>query len=369
MKACVQGEDDVRTIMGETGTPMQDNLLESIKQERAEDFPAGPDGVKAYNVLAISGGGANGAYGAGLLKGWSREGSRPLFKVITGVSTGAIMAPFAFLGKDYDGELEKVYTTMSTKDVMRSKGPLGPLLGNSLADNAPLAVTIARVADARILEGIAREHRRGRRLFVGTADLDAQRFVVWDMGAIAARGDAELFRKVIVASAAIPVVFPPSVFRVRAGGCEYDEIHADGGTLTQVFTTYKLLEGMAGAAKKMGIDASKIKAKTYIIRNGYMSPKYLAVKNNLACLAARCFDMIIDAQAVGDTYRIYEFMKRRGTDYNLAYIPPDYVDTSKEMFDPAAMRNLFDRGYADAVNGYKWHKAPPGLDGREDCST
>jgi hypothetical protein len=267
-----------------------------------------------------------------------------------------------FLGKEYDEKLEKIYTELSTKDIMRSKGPLGALFGDSLATNKPLVKTLACMEGADLLKKIAAEHRRGRRLFVGTANLDAQKLVVWDMGAIACRGDAELFHKVILASAAIPVMFPPSTFQVQADGKSYDELHADGGTLTQVFTTYKLLQGMQGAAKKMGIDPTKLKAKLYIIRNGYMSSRYKATKDDLASLAARCFDTIIDTQGIGDTYRIYTFMKQRGNDYNLAYIPADFVDESKEMFDPAAMKKLFDRGYQDAVNGYKWHKAPPGIE-------
>ena len=366
LKAQIGKMDDIRVFVGETGTALQESLLESIKQEAPEDFPAGPDGVKHYSLLAISGGGAYGAYGAGLLKGWSEEGSRPVFKVVTGVSTGAIIAPFAFLGKEHDDHLEKIYTTMSTKDVMSSKGPLGVLFGDSLASNKPLAKTIACFADAKFLEKIAAEHRRGRRLLVGTCNIEAQKLVVWDMGAIACRGDVELFRKVILASAAIPVIFSPSIFHVEADGRSYDEMHTDGGTLTQVFTTYKLLQGMAGAAKSMGIDPAKLKGKMYLIRNGSMAPRYREVKDDLASLANRCFDTIIDSQGVGDVYRIYVFTKQRGTDFNLAYIPPDFVDESKEMFDPMAMRKLFDRGYQDAVKGYKWHKEPPGLEAGQE---
>ncbi|MDD5436771.1 MAG: patatin-like phospholipase family protein, partial [Candidatus Omnitrophica bacterium] len=144
-EAQVGDMDDVRLVMGAHNTRLQESLIVSIKQETPEDFPTGPNGVKVYPILAISGGGANGAYGAGLLKGWSEEGSRPVFKVITGVSTGAIIAPFAFLGKEYDDELEKVYTTMSTKDVMTNKLPFMILFGDSLASNAPLARTIAKM--------------------------------------------------------------------------------------------------------------------------------------------------------------------------------------------------------------------------------
>ena len=361
-KVHIKDMPEARIIMGESNTMLQENLLLSVKQEKEGDFPKGPDGIKIYPILSISGGGANGAYGAGLLKGWSKEGSRPEFKVITGVSTGALMATFVFLGKEYDPELERCYTTMSTKDVMSPKGPFMALLGDSLTSNKPLARTIASMVDEKLLAKVAAKHEAGRRLFVGTANLDAQRFVIWDMGAIARRGDVELFRKVILASAAIPMIFPPSIFHVEgADGHLYDEIHADGGTLTQVFTTYKLLEGMQGAAKNLGIDPLKVKAKLYIIRNGYMSPVYKEVKDNLASLAERSFDTIIDAQCVGDIYRIYVFMKQRGNDYNLAFIPADFKQQNKEMFDPADMKRLFDRGYNDAVKGYEWCKVPPGL--------
>ena len=361
--------DDVRVIVGESNTMLQINLLESVKQERPEDFPASFIGVKTYPVLAISGGGANGAYGAGLLKGWSQEGSRPVFKVVTGVSTGALIAPFAFLGKEYDNELEKYYTTMSTKDVMARRFPGTALFSDSFVSNRPLARTIERLVTREILKKIAAEHRRGRRLFVGTANLDAQRFVVWDMGAIALRGDIGLFRKVLLASAAIPVIFPPEVFRVQVNGMQYDELHADGGTMTQVFTIAKLLDGMESAAKFMKIDPSKIKSKLYLIRNGYVSPTYKKVKDDLSSLAARSFDTIIDAQGLGDTYRIYTFTKKRGNDYNLAFIPSDFKMANKEMFDPKEMRRLFDRGYADAIAGYKWHKSPPGLEADEKDKT
>lgn len=362
MSARVEDMPEIRVMMGEHHTLLQESLIESVRQEAPGDYPVGADGAKTYPILAISGGGANGAYGAGFLKGWSKEGSRPLFKIITGVSTGAIIAPFAFLGKDYDDELETYYTTMSTSDVMRSKGFLGPLFGDSFASNAPLAKKIAEMATKENLEKIAAEHRRGRRLFVGTANLDAQRFVVWDMGAIASRGDVELFRRVVLASAAIPMVFPPSVFKVAVDGKVYDELHADGGTMTQVFSVYKLLDGMQDAAKSVGLDPSKIRGRLYIIRNGYMSTQYKKVKTDLQSLAQRAFDTIIDAQGVGDAYRLYVYMEKRGNDYNLAFIPPDFKSEAKEMFDPKDMRRLFDRGYEDAAGGYKWHKMPPGLE-------
>jgi hypothetical protein len=381
-RAQVGDMPEIRAVMGENNKALQKNLISSIKQEDPKDFPVGPDGIKVYPILAISGGCGNGAYCAGLLKGWSEEGSRPVFKVTTGISTGAIIAPFAFLGKEYDNALEKGFTTISTKDIMASKLPLTAIFGNSIASNAPLARTIAGLIDKDILEKIAFQHRKGRRLFIGTANLDAERFVIWDMGAIACRGDLKLFRKVLLASVAIPAVFPPSIFHVVADGKEYDELHSDGAALTQVFTAYELIAGMQDAAKCLNadpsneliagihevakcliVDPSKVKGRLYIIRNGYMSPTYKKIKNDLPSLAQRAFEMITDSEGMGDAYRIYVFAERTNSDYNLAFIPTDFKQDNKEMFDPNDMKRLFDRGYQDAVGGYKWHKTPPGVEG------
>ena len=362
----VGGMDDIRMMGGMEDTKLQKNLLASIRQEDSRDYPLGPDGVKTYPILAISGGAANGAYGAGVLKAWSEEGTRPKFKVVTGVSTGAITAPFVFLGPEYDGQMEELYTTMRTKDVAAGKGLLRALMGNSLMSNRPLEKEINKMVTDEILAKIAAEHKKGRRLYVGTTNLDAQRFVVWDMGAIAEKGDKELFGKVILASAAIPVVFPPVFIRVEAEGKEYDEMHVDGGTITQVFSLYRLIEPMKGQITNVtGVDTSKIKAKYYIIRNGYTSGVYKQVKDNLGDITNRAFDTIINSQGVGDTYRIYAYMKERGNDYNLAFIPSDCTPPAKEMFDPGQMKVLFDRGYQDAIKGYDWKKTPPGLEQSE----
>jgi hypothetical protein len=361
-KATVNNMADVRSLMGIPNPALQESIIKSIKEEPSGEFKAEFDGTRIYPVLAISGGAANGAYGAGLLKGWSDSGTRPVFKVVTGVSTGAICAPFAFLGSDYDAEMEKLYTSMSTKDVMSPKGPLQILFGDSLASNKPLAREIAKAVTPELLKKIAAEHERGRRLFVGTTYLDAQRFAVWDMGAIAKRDDIALFRKVILASAAIPIMFPPVFIHVKADGVSYDEMHVDGGTITQMFTLYKVLDSAAGIAKELGLDPAKIKSRVYLIRNGYVTPGYKPVKDDIAAIADRAFDTMINNQGVGDTYRIYAFMKKMGNDYNLAFIPPDFRPEKKEEFDIHAMKEIYAKGYKDAVGGYNWHKVPPGME-------
>ncbi|MBF0494245.1 MAG: patatin-like phospholipase family protein [Candidatus Omnitrophica bacterium] len=365
-KAEVGGMEEIRVVGGMKDSALQRNLRASVKEETPGDYPVGADGVKVYPVLAISGGAANGAYGAGLLKGWSEEGSRPKFKAVTGVSTGAIVAPLVFLGKEYDAELEKLYTTMSTKDVATFKGIVKVLTGDSFLSNKPLEKQIKNMLTDDLLAKVAAEHKKGRRLYVGTTNLDAQKFVVWDMGAIAVRGDKELFGKVLLASAAIPVVFPPVFIHVEADGDKYDEMHVDGGTITQGFTLFHLVEPIKSEAKTMPeAGGLKIKAKYYIIRNGYTTGVYKEVKDNIADITGRAFDAIINSQGVGDTYRIYEYMKERGNDYNLAFIPGDFTPPAKEMFDPAQMKALFDKGYRDALKGYAWHKTPPGLESTE----
>ena len=186
----------------------------------------------SISVLALSGGGEHGAFGAGLLNGWSESGRRPSFDVVTGVSTGALMAPFAFLGSAYDQRLEAVYTEMSIHSVV-SGNPLLGLFGEGLYSTKPLQRVVARQVDHQLLKDIANAFRRGRRLFVVTTNLDAQRPVLWNMGAIAASGHPEaleLFRKVLVASASVPGVFDPVFIDAESNGHWFKEMHVDGGT-------------------------------------------------------------------------------------------------------------------------------------------
>jgi hypothetical protein len=359
-KAIIPGMPEIRGYAFMEDSPIQISLLESLKQEGKDDYPVSADGVKTYPILAISGGSANGAYGAGLLKGWSKAGTRPVFKVVTGVSTGAITAPLAFLGSEYDNLVEEIYTTVSTKDVMRPKMPFAVIFSDSLASNKPLEKYIRMIATPEILKKIAEEHLRGRRLYVGTVNLDAQKFVVWDMGAIAIRGDEKLFEDVIIASSSIPIAFPPVYFHVEADGKKYDEMHVDGGTMTQVFGLFGISRYLGPAVKKAGFDPTKIKGKTYVIRNGYVSSRNQSVKDTLSAIASRSIDTMVDSQAIGDIYRMFAHARMRGADYNLAYIPADLVPENKEMFDKHEMRRLFARGYDDALKGYDWQKAPPG---------
>lgn len=362
-KAVVRDMEEIRFTMGIPNPGFEKDLLEAAKYPDHDLYPVGSDGKRTYPVLVISGGGDKGAYGAGLLKGWTQSGKRPLFKVVTGVSTGAMIAPFAFLGPEYDKDLETFYTTTTTKQILTPKAPLDVLNGDSMVSTEPLARKLAEIITPELLAKIAAEHDRGRRLYVGTVNLDAQKFVVWNMGAIAKRGDVELFRKVTRASAAIPIVFPPVHMPVTADGASYEEMHVDGGTMTQMFVLFKIMEGIkSDDYQAANVDVTKMRASYYLIRNGYVTSTYKKVENKLGSIAGSAMDLIINTQGIGDTYRIYEFMKLRGNDYNLAYIPGDCRPEAKEMFDPAAMKVLFDRGYQDILDGKTWHSTPPGLE-------
>jgi len=349
--ATVSGMKDIRVYSG--------NPTEYFRKDLISLIDAKVPG-REYSMLAISGGGANGAYGAGLLKGWTRSGTRPVFTVVTGISTGAIIAPFAFLGGDYDGALEKFYTQYSTKDIMTITLPFV----NSFASPRPLKKNIDKYFDMALLKEIASEYSKGRRLYIGTANLDAQKLVIWDMGKIASIGDDRalaLFRQVILASSSIPVAFPPVYFKVESEGKTYDEMHVDGGVVKQVFFLYEVAQGMGKAIKERRSDIRGFRYKIYIIRNGYADSIWKEVPNDLSAIAERTMDTMINAQGVGDIYQLYAFSKLGNGDFNLAYIPATHISNAREPFDPVEMRKLFALGYDEAAAGYNWKKVPPGF--------
>ena len=311
-----------------------------------------------HNYLAISGGGAQGAFGAGLLLGWTASGTRPAFTMVTGVSTGALTAPFAFLGPEYDDELKTVYTTTTTADIAKKRGLISALFNDSIADTEPLKQLIAKYITDDVIAAIGREHRRGRRLFIGTVNLDAGRSVIWNIGAIAISDypqKADLIRSVMRASASIPVAFSPIVIPVESGGRQYDELHVDGGTGAQVFV-YPADVDWAKITEKLQVQGQP---RVFVIRNAFLDPDYQGIKRSVMPIASRSISNLIRTQGVGDLYQIYGLCERDGNDFNLAYIPSYFDEEPTEGFDPVYMTKLFDLGYELARNGYTWQKAPP----------
>ncbi len=316
--------------------------------------------TRSRHYLSISGGGADGAFGAGLLKGWSESGTRPEFMIVTGISTGALIAPFAFIGSDYDDELEDLYTTMSTSDLIKRRSLIAGLTSDAFADTSPMREVLQKHIDPELIEEIAGEYAKGRRLFIGTTNLDAKRPVIWNIGAIAAVGtdeSAQLIRDVILASASIPGMFPPVRVTVRVGDQEYDEMHVDGGVASQVFLFPAQINARIGAAK-LGMTGAQT---LYVIRNGILDPRWAEVKPKVGPVAFTSIETLIRTQGMGDLYRIYLGAKRDDLPYRLAYIPGDFDIEPKEDFDPDYMRALFDLAYELSRDGYDWATSPPGI--------
>ncbi len=363
-QATAMGMRDIR-YWGDESPP---NLNALVQEKFAQMKAARPALLKAgtrpqVHFLTISGGGSDGAFGAGLLVGWSEKGTRPEFEIVTGVSTGALIAPFAYLGQRHDRVLREIYTQYSTDELVRKRPVRGLIGGTSLASNKPLAGVIAQYVDRAFLGEIAAAHQTGRRLLIGTTNLDAQRPVIWDMGRIAASGhpDAlQLFRDILLASSAIPGVFPPVFINVLADGKSYDEMHVDGGTTQQVF----LLPNQLMIGKVERKTRFRPKRRVYIIRNGRVGPEHKVVTAGTLSIASRSVSTLIKYQGIGDLYKMHAFARRNAIQFRLAYIPADFKDTSTEAFDQAYMTRLYDLGYRLGKAGYRWQKTPPGSGSR-----
>jgi len=366
-RATVHGLSGVRYWPDQDQTEFVADAEAALEREQAFWRASGHDGpLPPAEFLAISGGGENGAFGAGLLIGWTAAGTRPTFKAVTGISTGALTAPFAFLGPDYDDELREVYTNISAKDILVQRSYLSAILQDAAADNAPLRRTVARYFDQALLDAIAAEHAKGRILLIGTTNLDARQPIIWNLGEIAASrqaGALELVHDILVASAAIPGAFPPVMIDAEVDGKSYQEMHVDGGASAQVFLYPPSLDIRA----RDRATGSARERRAYVIRNARLDPDWAQVERRTLSIAGRAVSSLIQTQGVGDLYRIYLAAQRDGLDFNLAYIPRSFTKPLKEPFETEYMRELFQLGYDMAVDGYPWANAPPGFAAPSSC--
>lgn len=330
---------------------------EGIKAQDHEKAANGGGPLPPAHLLAISGGGDSGAFGAGLLIGWTEHGSRPDFKVVTGVSTGALSAPYAFLGPAYDDQLKAVYTRVGPDDIYEEQYISGGLFGEAAADSSPLKQLFARHISVDVLDAIAHEYEKGRLLFIVTTDLDSMTPVIWNMGAIAASqapGSLQLFRDILAASAAIPGVFPPVMIDALVDGVPHQEMHVDGGVSTQVFL-------YPPTARAFGADIERRERHLYIIRNARIAAKTETVKRGTLDILQRAISGLIRSQGIGDLYRIYTLARQDGIDYNLAHIDERFDAPKRDDFDTGFMNALFEYGRKAARDGYSWRDRPPGL--------
>jgi Patatin-like phospholipase len=327
----------------------------SAQDQAAADIPAFPDarffadsatdfrralGDRPGPWLALSAGGEDGAFGAGVLTGWSGRG-RPEFSVVTGVSTGALIGVYAFLGSSYDGMLEAAYTTINAADVFEMAGTQ-----ESLVDAWPLRRLVDRAITARLLRDVAAAHEAGRRLFVVTTNLDAGRSVVWNMGAIARRSGEEalaLFKQVLLASSSIPGVFQPMLIDVHAQGRTFHELHVDGGLASPFYVAPETLVHDGAANLPM--------SALYILVNGKLTVDFGMTQRKVLPILGRSFSVALKA---GERLAIAawsNWAQARGVELKVANIPGRFTLESKGSFDPDYMKALFGEGRQSVRGG------------------
>lgn len=313
-------------------------------------------GGRPRDVLVLTGGGMYGAYSAGVLKGWTASGTRPPFDVVTGVSTGALVSVYAFLGPEWDGRLEEAYTTVRASDVYIRRYLLTAVLRDALADSTPLQRRIEREITPQLLELVAAAHSDGRRLYVGTTNLDSKEFVVWDMGAIAAGSNPDklkLFREVILASCSVPGLLPPVAIDVEIEGKKHTELHVDGGVTASAFLRPEMLgpADMAGGAER---------PRVHVIVAGPLRTPAVPVKRRLLDVSGESLRAAFQSRWEGDLLRLSVACRDHDAEIRVAAVRDDHpADEDAMAFDTAAMRALFQEGLAAAADGSAWRPLSP----------
>lgn len=317
--------------------------------------------VRSVHILVLSSGGMNGAFPTGVLKGWTESGTRPQFDIVTGISTGALIAPFAFLGADHDGELERLYTSKDAAQFYRWRPLIALPWSDALADSEPLRRRIENEFTEEMLLQIAEEHRKGRRLFVGTTNLDTQKLVVWDVGAIAASDDPNklrLFRDVLLASCSVPGLLPPVSINIDIDGKRFTELHVDGGVSASLFLLPHMLD--SDAVRRPPGDAGT--TTVHIIVAGKLVPDRVPVQGGVFQLLGVSLGGLMQAQMESDLQRVYLLTRYIGAEFRLAAIPQAETINAKWMLgDPHYMRELFAAGREVGQAGQSWRDTSPGI--------
>ncbi len=333
-----------------------DDRADTLLARARSEVLAGPQAGRPVNVLAISGGGSNGAYGAGLLAGWSERGARPEFTVVTGASAGALIAPFAFLGPAYDPVLKSLFSEGIGEELLQIDG-LSAIFGAGVFKTEPLKRLIARYIDEALLERIGAEYRKGRRLLVVTTNLDAQRTAVWDMGAIAssgAPGALDLFRDVLVASASVPGVYSPVLINVEGEGRRFEEMHVDGGVRANLLVVPESL-----LLSSVPPPTSGVRPRVYIVMNNKLEQDFEIVEGKALTIVSRSFTTAVKANTQNTLIATYDFARRNRWDFNLASIDAEYPTTTSMGFDRGYMMQLYQYGYEKGREGPAWRKTLP----------
>ncbi|WP_146492983.1 patatin-like phospholipase family protein [Vibrio cyclitrophicus] len=307
------------------------------------------------NILALSGGGANGAFGAGILIGLEESGQLKDYSIVTGISAGALMAPFVFIGGDAFSKMKEVMLNINDKSVLGKKNFLNTVFKDAFTDGEHLYQFIAEAFPEPMIEQIATQHRSGKRLFIGTKHFDSGELVIWNVGAIANSempNKSELIYKVLAASASIPGVFPPQFINVEHEGVIFEELHVDGGLATQVFFNPSNFDYQQ-ISDSLGLETSP---QLDIIRNGSLKAPYHSLRDKGLDLVAKSVSSLTLAQTRGDLYRMKYICEINNIDMQFTYMEQDfsYAKRTKDMFDEHYLLTIYKYGYHKATRGKPW---------------
>ena len=319
---------------------------------------------RPQHILALSGGGMYGAYTAGVLNGWTKSGKRPTFDVVTGISTGALIGALAFLGPEYDGQMEQFYTTIRRRDIFTYRSWATVPFRDAVANTAPLRKILDTAITDEIVVAMAKAHKDGRRLYVGTTNLDTRRFVTWDIGAIACRPDVRASRKLIatilVASCSLPGVFPPQPIEVVVNGKKFTELHVDGGVVAPMFLPPSVFDAAVADPNKAA--TLQTPAQLYVIQAAKSYADGSPVESKILPVLGASAASIMMAQYRREVSNMYHMARVAGVDFRMLALSAEFPTPSNGLdFDRKEMNKLFDEGYriASGTQGPSWWNSPP----------
>ncbi len=309
------------------------------------------------NHLALSGGGVNGAFSAGILNAWTEQGTRPKFDVVTGVSTGALVSVFAYLGSDYDEDLKHYYTETTIDEMFKRNSILKLVSRKAFVDTSGFEQKVRNAINLDMIEKIAIEREKGRILLISTTNLDNEKMAVWDVGRIAELRSLEaqrLVQDIIIASSSIPGAFPAKLIHLDSEKGSFDELHVDGGVSRQVFLIPQWMHNR--------VNVSPLKQNVYVIRNGSLKPRFSEVGNSISSVSARSVSTLTRRQGIADVEYIYNYSLNHDFAFNLAHIDHDFFDDDLNPLDLEYMNAVFDYGYEHMKSDTLWQDRPPSLE-------
>jgi hypothetical protein len=378
---CVPSElSDTRQLIDldsppESHAPVPPGPIREVEAEfRRRTAGRHPPGTRPYTFLALSGGGMYGSFGVGVLNGWSETGARPPFDVVTGISAGGLMATYAFLGPEYDPQLRENLLGVTRGDILRGRSALHIPFADAVYTSRPMQRRIREAVTPEVLCEVARAHATGRRLYVGTTNIDTRRLVIWDMGAIASRGTPEsldLYRKIILATSSIPGVFPPVRIPVEIDGKRYEELHVDGGVSDEVIFRAFMVADLNRAAGVPG-SAAPAGSTLYVVSNGKLYAEPKCVRPKVTNMVAASFRSVVYGKTRDELYRIYLNCLETGVAFRLTALPQDFRlgSTGGLGISPEDQERMFEVGRQigqGTQGGGDWRDMPPGTDPHEQA--